>query len=99
MSHFFIVDNPEGTKRIECMFVVYREKFKHHPSFLKDLEGDEKNGFNTKFFFIIEDDLTDAESLLSYYKEKFDTLLYEIEEDDNRWEDFLFKDNVLSYWK
>lgn len=55
MSHFFIVDNPEGTKRIECMFVVY--------------------------------------------KEKFDTLLYEIEEDDNRWKDFPFKDNVLSYWK
>ena len=34
-SNFTIVDNKDGTHRIECLFVVYREKFGYHPDFLQ----------------------------------------------------------------
>jgi hypothetical protein len=101
MSSFCVIKNPEGTYRIECQFVVYREKFGRHPKFLKGCEGNARDGFNTKFWFLVEDDLDkeEAKRKLVEYQTKYDELIISIENDDTRWEEFPFKDNVITYSK
>lgn len=101
ISSFFVIVNPEGTKRIECRFIVYREKFGHHPSFLKDYEGNAREGFNTKFFFVVVDDLSDeeAETKLLEFEEKYNDIVTNIENDDTKWDEFPFKDCPISYYK
>lgn len=101
-SNFTIVDNKDGTHRIECLFVVYRAKFGHHPDFLQvDEERGEREGFTTKYWFLVEDDLSaeDAVKKLTEYQNKYDKLITELEDDDKRWNEFPFKDNAIVYSK
>ena len=105
MSHFFIRkdswDAP-GTSHIEVCFVVYRHKFGHHPTFLpQDEEKGRRDGFNTQFYYIAEENIPDekAEEKLEYYKNRYDSELEEIEEDDTKWEQFPFKGNELVWYK
>ena len=41
--NFSIIKNPEGTYHIECLFVVYRELFGEHPSWI-NCPGDARDG-------------------------------------------------------
>ena len=102
MSAFTLVSNGDNTFRIECLFVVYREKFGHHPSFLpQDEIRGAREGFSTKFWFLVEDDLDASETVkkLADYQNKYDKLITEIENDDTRWEEFPFKTNPVVYSK
>ena len=102
MSNFAMIDNGDGTYRIECFFVVYREKFGHHPDFLPQNEERGKHeGFSTKFWFLIEDDLSEnnASVKLTDYRRKYDDLISEIENDDTRWDEFPFRNKPLIYSK
>lgn len=102
MSAFTIVSNGDNTFHIECLFVVYREKFGHHPDFLPQGETrGKREGFSTKFWFLVEDDLSADETVtkLTDYQNKYDKLITEIENDDNRWNEFPFKDKPLVYSK
>ena len=102
MSAFTIVSNNDSTFHIECLFTVYREKFGHHPDFLpQDEERGKHEGFSTKFWFLIEDDLTadNVVKRLNNYQEKYDKLIVEIENDDTRWNEFPFKDKPIVYSK
>lgn len=101
-SNFTIYKNPEGTYHIECQFVVYREKFGHHPDWLPQNEEDGKRfGFSTKFWFLIEDNISfdDIEKRYLHYTETYDSLISEIENDDTRWNEFPFKDKPVVYSK
>ena len=102
MSAFTIVSNNDNSFHIECLFVVYREKFGHHPDFLpQDEARGKREGFSTKFWFLVEDDLTsnEAVSRLNYYQTKYDKLIEDIENDDTRWNEFPFKDKTITYSK
>ena len=49
MSAFTIVSNNDDSFHIECLFIVYREKFGHHPDFLpQDEERGKREGFFNK---------------------------------------------------
>ena len=98
--NFSIIKNPEGTYHIECLFVVYRELFGEHPSWI-DCPGDARDGFNTKFYFLIEDDLSleDATAKLKDYVDNYSKLIITIENDKNRWDEFPFKDKPIVYTK
>ena len=101
-SRFSIIENPEGTYRIECMFIVYRQKFGHHPDFLpQDEEKGAREGFNTKFWFLVDDDLTknNAEKTVEEYQQKYDVEIRKIENDDTLWDTFPFKNNIVIYAK
>lgn len=101
VSHFQLIENPEGTFRIECQFIVYREKFKRHPSWISPV-GDARTGFNTKYYFLVEDDIIsniEVDAKLHLYREKYDKLIYEIEDDDSKWDEFPFKDRPIVYYK
>jgi hypothetical protein len=99
---FTIVSNGDGTFRIEMMFTVYREKFGHHPSWLPcDEEKGKREGYPTTYWFLIEDDLTGADTgdhLIAYQKQ-YSKLISEIENDDTRWDEFPFKDRPITYSK
>lgn len=102
MSHFSIHENPEGTYRIECLFVVYRERFGHHPRFIHvDEEKGRREGFNTQYYYLVEDDINknEAKNKLKEYQEKYDDFLYDIENDDRLWKRFPFKNNTIIYCK
>ena len=102
VSNFSIVDNRDGTHRIECCFVVYRQKFGHHPDFLpQDEERGKREGFSTKFWFLVEDDLSadEAANKLADYQHKYDNLISDIENDDKRWNEFPFKNKPVTYSK
>ena len=102
MDTFSIIDNNDGTYHIECLFIVYRNKFGHHPDFLpQDEERGKREGFSTKFWFLIADNLSkeQAEKRLVNYKYLYTKLITEIEDDDKRWNDFPFKDKPVIYSK
>ena len=102
MTSFYIYDNNDGTFRIECKFIVYRAKFGHHPDFLpQDEIRGRREGFATKFWFLVEDNLTESEasSHLKKYQEQYDKLIEEIEDNDKRWNEFPFKDKPKVYSK
>lgn len=103
MTHFLITNEcNEETFRIECCFTVYREKFGHHPDFLpQDEEHGKREGFNTKFFYLIEENLTkeQADEKLKQYQNKYDEKLTQIEDDHTIWENFPFKSKELVYCK
>lgn len=102
MSAFTIVSNNDGTFHIECLFVVYREKFGHHPDFLpQNEERGKREGFSTKFWFLVEDNLTSENVVthLNNYQTKYDKLIMELENDDTRWNEFPFKNNCIVYSK
>ena len=102
MSSFEYFKNNDGTFHIECLFVVYRELFGHHPDFLpQDEERGKREGFSTKFWYLVEDDLTKEEARLHLkdYRKKYDRLITAIEHDDKRWNEFPFKDKDVVYSK
>ena len=98
-----IPQNPEGTYHIECRFFVYRHKFGHYPSFLRQYGTADaiKYGYTTKFFYLIEDDLDEetANRKIEEYNQKYGALITEIENDDTRWDEFPFKNNDIVYSK
>lgn len=99
---FFSVNNNDGTYHIECLFVVYRERFGHHPSFLpQDEERGKREGFSTKFWFLIKDDLTsaEAETELEILNRIWSHKIHAIENDDTLWDKFPFKNNTIVYSK
>lgn len=101
-SPFSIVKNDNGTYHIECLFIVYREKFGHHPDFLpQDEERGKREGFNTKFWFLVMDYLSAAEAQrrLTNYENLYSALIHEIENDDTRWDEFPFKNKQIVYCK
>ena len=101
MTNFQLVDNEDGTFRIECRFIVYRELFKKHPSWTYPT-GDEKTGFYTKYYFLVEDDIMGnipADAKIHFYRQEFDKLITEIENNPARWDEFPFKDRPIVYYK
>ncbi len=102
INNFFMADNGDGTYRIECLFVVYRELFGHHPSFLpQDEERGKREGFSTKFWFLVEDDIEPDKinNRLEFYKNTYSKQIFDIEKDDKKWESFPFKDKPVIYSK
>jgi hypothetical protein len=95
-SWFGAIDNMDGTFRIECEFTVYFAEFKHYPDWLgyKPTDEDLKFGVPTRFWFLVEDDLppNKVNDRLTFYRNKYDTLIPELENDDTRWDEFPFKD-------
>ena len=102
LTPFNIVDNVDKTYRIECLFIVQRARFGHHPEFIEvDETRGNKEGFSTKYWFLVEDDLTktEAEKLKKEYEAKYNKLIEDIENDDARWNEFPFKDKPITYSK
>lgn len=102
MSHFHITQTNNGKYAIECLFVVYRAKFGHHPTFLPQDEVRGKiEGFNTKFYYEVEIDLSEdmANERLKYYREKYDDMITKIEDDDKLWAKFPFRTLTPVYYK
>lgn len=100
MEHFFIVKNPENTYHIKCKLVVYRALLKAHPDFLKP-EGDEHDGFYTKYYLLIADDILtkeQAEEKSKLLNQQYDTLITTCENTGN-WDSFPFKNNAIVYYK
>lgn len=109
MSSFSAVNNNDGTFRIECLFIVYFEKFKHHPDWLvgdnaidgyhKPTPRDLREGVSTKFWILVEDNiLPDAiNARLASYRNKYDKLIPKLENDDSRWNEFPFQNPKLHY--
>ena len=92
----------KDTYLIECRIVIYRALFGKHPDFLKDYEGNKKGeGYNTKFFFLIEDDIPDENTAITKvhaYNEKYAKLITECE-NTGVWDNFPFKSNTITYYK
>ena len=102
MHHFALIDNQNGYFSIECLFVVQRAKFGHHPDFLpQNEEKGRRDGFSTKFWVLVDDNLeqVDAENKISEYIDKYEKLISEIEDDDSRWNEFPFKDKPVVFSK
>lgn len=100
MDCFYARNNGDGTFGVECKIVVYRAKLGKHPDFLKPT-GDEKDGFNTKYFLLVADDiptLKDAETKALEFNQKYSKLQKECEDSGN-WDNFPFKDAPIVYYK
>ena len=102
-TNFGVVDNMDGTFRIECRFMVYYSIFKRYPTWMnihptaKDLH----EGVSTKFWFLVEDDLAkeDADRKVKEYHEKYDVLINTNENNPSRWDEFPFQDKPIVYSK
>ena len=103
MSAFSVHKNEgEDTYHIECLFVVYRAKFGHHPSFCPQNEEDgARDGYNTKYWFLVYDGLSKelAETRLADYQFLYEKLIHEIEDNDELWDEFPFKNCPVVYYK
>lgn len=100
MSSFYTAKNNDNTFRVECRLVVYREKLGKHPDFLKPT-GDKATGYNTKYFLLIEDDISSestANDIAAKYASSYDTLIEKCEESGD-WTDFPFKDRAIIFYK
>lgn len=101
MSSFSAVDNMDGTFRIECEFTVYFEKFKHHPDWLsyKPDARTMKEGVSTRFWILVEDNILPDKinARLTFYRNEYDNLIPELENDDTRWNEFPFQDTKKNY--
>lgn len=92
--------NIDGTYRIECLLIVYRQKLGKHPDFLKPV-GDNITGYYTKYFLSIEDNILSEEQAVrkaNDYNKKYDSLIEKCE-DTGDWSDFPFKDCEIIYYK
>ena len=101
-SHFQYCEDDNGVCYIETVFVVYRERFGHHPSWLsQDEERDKRDGYSTQFHFLLEDNLTkeDAISKLKEYRKQYDTLITDIENDDRKWDEYPWQDRPIIFSK
>lgn len=100
MDSFYARDNGDGTFGVECRVIVYRAKLGKHPDFLKPI-GDEKFGFNTKYYLLVDDDiptLEEATTKANEYNEKYGAMLTKCEDTCN-WDEFPFKDALIVYYK
>lgn len=100
MDSFFVIKNNDDTYRIECKLIVYRALHGKHPDFLKP-EGDEQMGFNTKYFLLIKDDISnesEANLLAHELNTKYQTLIT-VCEDSGNWDNFPFKHCPIIYYK
>lgn len=100
MNTFRIMNNNDGTWHIECLCVIYRALFGKHPEWAKP-EGDAVNGYNTKYFVMVEDNIVteeEAKQKANVYENKYGKLIKECEDSGN-WDKFPFKDNTIVYYK
>ena len=100
MDSFFIMDNNDGTYRIECKLIVYRNLHGKHPDFLKP-EGNAKLGFNTKYFLLIEDNIADKSNAISKANKlnaDYNKIITECENSGD-WTKFPFKNSPIIYYK
>ena len=101
-SHFRYQEDDKGVCYIETVFVVYREKFGHHPSWLpQDEERGNEEGFSTQFHFLLDDDVTKEEAIAKVreYRKQYDELISDIENDDRKWDEYPWKDRPLLFSK
>ncbi len=102
-SCFTVIKNYESqeTYRVECRIVIYREKLKRHPEFLEPYQGDRVNGFNTKFWLLIEDNIPDKDKayrLCTRLNELYAAVIRKAENTGN-WAQFPFKNCTVTYYK
>ena len=101
-TSFYPIFYDNGFGYIECVFFVYRARFGHHPDFLpQDEERGMRDGFSTQFHFLVEDYIPEDKVYvkLKKYREKYDAIVKDIEDDDKKWNEFPFKDNILLWSK
>ena len=111
MSKHFSKTTPDSHNifGVQCEFTVYRGLFGHHPKWLiennnqyshNETQGI-REGFSTRFWFLIEDGLTEAEcdKKVAEYSRQYDHLIDAIENDDKLWNDFPFKNAPVIYHK
>lgn len=100
MDNFYARNNGDGTFGVECRVIVYRALLGKHPDFLKP-EGNEKEGFNTKYYLLVADDiatLEEANQLAKEYNKKYSAIQNKCEKTGN-WDEFPFKDALIVYYK
>ena len=102
MNPFYITENNDKTWNIECRIIVYREILKEHPDFLKQYQGNAKNGYNTKFYLLIEENIPDkniAQRLVDDYNQKYAAIIDQCESTGN-WNNAEFlKTKPVIYYK
>ena len=97
---FYPVDNNDGTYRIECRCIIYRAMLSKHPDWAKP-QGDAKDGFNTKYYLLIEDDiasLATAQKQADDLNHKYSGILNKCE-DTGDWTTFPFTDRPIIFCK
>lgn len=97
---FYPVNNQDGTYRIECKCTIYREMLNKHPDWAKP-EGNAKDGFNTKYYLLIEDDiasLTIAQKQADDLNHKYSDILTKCENTGD-WTTFPFTDKPIIFYK
>jgi hypothetical protein len=97
---FYPVDNNDGTYRIECRCIIYRAMLGKHPDWAKP-QGDAKDGFNTKYYLLIEDDiasLATAQKRADDLNHKYSDILTKCE-DTGDWTTFPFTDRPIIFYK
>lgn len=111
MKRFFVEKDilNDGKYVVTVKIVVYRQRLGKYPPFLKDFgtPKSERDGYTTKFWFLFKDesgnDLENlelheankiAEDLETKYAEKF-----AISEDTGIWDENLFSNLVLIFYK
>ena len=99
MNSFYPLDNGDGTWRVECRCIIYRELHGVHPDWAKPV-GNAKEGYNTKYFLLVEDDLSElsANEKAAEYNEMYGNLLTACENSGN-WDDFPFTNRPIVYYK
>lgn len=100
MDTFYVMNNSDGTYRIECKCIIYRALHGKHPDWAKPT-GNERDGFNTKYFLLIDDYIKseeEAKQAAEYLNNEYKELITRCEDTGN-WEEFPFKENEIIYWK
>ena len=100
MDPFFIMQNEDKTFRIECKIVIYRHLLQFHPNFVHPI-GDDIDGFYTKYYFLIKDNISTKEEAKIETKQLNEMYKNIIEHAENTgdWEKFPFKNNTIIYYK
>lgn len=100
MEPFFVIENKENTYRIECKIVIYRHLLQFHPDFAQPV-GDEKDGFYTKYYLLIKDDIptkNEAQEEANLLNIEYKDIIAHAENTGN-WDKFPFKDKPIIYYK
>ena len=104
-SHFYKYNCENGKFRVECALVIYQAAGKPYPDFLDNIKGDPDEGYNTKFYIALTDDIDDAKKIITLvkkYRRKYDKLLTECENTGD-WSKFPFDPNAddfeICYYK
>lgn len=102
-NKFFVYENPEKTYHIECFIVIYRHRLRKYPDFLSDFDSPKsiRDGFTTKFYLLVKDDIETkemADKLCKEYNEQYSKMIDECEDTGN-WDKFPFKKCPLVYYK